>query len=382
MRIAMVRSNKSFVRIAVTLWILLFAYLVATVFKSTLWGNLLSPINAFAVSGVLLFTYLKTDHESKIRVTFLFYSLAAFMWGVGDIMCALLPIMGIDTSKRFVVSLAYTISNCLIIVALLIFSYRQFHKWNGIQLGIDILTVGFLFIYFVWIVYLHKDFALLWGIFGNDYTSIFSLLCDIFIVIGITTCLLSVRSGNLPFFIKVLSLGPIMFAIVDMLYYYYVFNNSIVSNSLTDFLYIVSLQVMAFGALWKTYKDPALFSFTELTNRGSKRSWIYMLIFPLSAVALEILGMPRLNVTIWDILLYAFVIFIYGNSCKYVQLSIENERLLAYVIHTNRELEVNAAAQVSKLSFLENQDPLTALYNRRYFMSCIDDAIGCHRMPS
>lgn len=375
----MLSKNTIFIRKVAILFVLLLAYLMAEIFKSSLWVDILSPLNSLVASGILLYAYLKSARPSKIRIALLLFSFSAFAWCVGDILWALDASQGFDPARNPYISLVYTVTSLLIVATLIIFAFRQLRKWNLVQLYIDILTVGFLFLYIGWIVYLHRDILMLKAILDADYTSIFSILCDMYIVIGIITWRLSIRSGNTPLFARIMAVALEMFAVTDMIYYHSLFNETYLPDTATDFLYIFSLQLLSFGALWKVYKQPGIFDFSGISNTGSKRSWIYMLIFPLMAIAFQMLGIPHVHIEIWDLFIFVLVIFLYRTLCNYVQLSIDNERLLAHEKRVNEILEQNVASQVSRLSFLENQDPLTTLFNRRYFLKSVDNAIKNHQ---
>jgi diguanylate cyclase len=374
----MAGKTTVFVRKTALLFLLLSAYFIAIISDSKVLGNILSPLNALAVSGILFFIYLSSNPSSKIRISFLLFSLAALFWSAADILWAIDISKGFDPTKNLLISLIYTVTNILLVVTVVNFAFLQFRKWSHMQLYIDTFTVGFMFIYFVWIVYLHKDTSMLKAMLETDYTSIFSLLCDVFIVMGIVSWRLSIRSGTTPLFVKIASSALVMFAVVDMTYFHAIINDSYFPDSTTDFLYILSLQLLAFGALWEKYKEPAAYNFSHVSNRGFKRNWLYMLAFPLTAAALEMFGVSLVHVEIFDLCLFAVVILLYGTLCNYVQLSLENERLLEHEKQANEILQQNVAAQINRLSFLENQDPLTTLFNRRYFLKRVETAIESH----
>lgn len=378
MGITMGGKNSILIRKTVILSVLLLAYLFATIYKSTFWGNILSPINSFAASGILLFTYFKTDSRSSVKTTLLLFSIAAFAWCIGDILWAIDLSQGSDPAKNLYISLVYSVTNVMIVAALMLFASRQFRKWSYAQLYIDIFTVGFMFVYFVWIVYLHRDTFLLKLMFTTDYTAIFTLLCDVYMFIGIAAWRLSIRSGNTPRFIRIMAFALAMFAVTDMMYYHALFKESYMSDSYTDFLYILSIQILTFGGVWKTTNEPDIYDFSQISNTGNRRNWIYLMIFPLVAASLQMFGIPLVYVTVWDFCLFGLVIFLYRTLCNYVQVSIENERLLKHEKRVNEILEQNVTAQVNKLAFLENQDPLTTLFNRQYFLKCLENAIENH----
>ena len=371
----MTNRINSFKRMTLILLILLFTYLIAILIGSDFWGNVLSPINAYAGAVILLSTYLKSKNKLK-TITYLFYSIAAFSWAVADTMWLIYTVNNINPENSNIIILFYAIPNLMIFLAIYIFAIRQFKKWNYIQLGIDVFIVTCLSLLLVWETFLHKDIFLLNMMLQSDYTSVISIISDILIGIGILTCFLSVRSGNIPAFIKFISVGILLYVSADMFYYYTYYNNQYIPNTILDFVYILAFQILAFGSQIKTNKIYGLSNLMVLNNEGIRSKWLYLFMFPLVAVFFMITKLFSTNLNLWDITLYVLLIFFYKAACKYIQISIENERLLEYQKQMNVILEQRVEDQISKLSYLENQDTLTSLFNRRYFMSCLDNAIA------
>jgi hypothetical protein len=96
MGVLMTYAKTIFVRKTAALSLPLLGYLIASVFQVQLWGNILSPINALASSGILLFAYLRSAKGNFARFSLLLYSIAAMVWGVGDIAWAVMDSYGND----------------------------------------------------------------------------------------------------------------------------------------------------------------------------------------------------------------------------------------------------------------------------------------------
>lgn len=240
----------------------------------------------------------------------------------------------------------------------------------------DILYIGLMSLLFLWIVLLHKDVAILHAMLNLDFTSLLSIITDVGIIIGFLTWFISIRSGNVPVHILIISFALVLFALIDMLYYYVSFKGWYVPNSMIDFIYALSLYLLAAGALLKIYKHPSTSGLAIITNVGSTRKrWLYLLLYPVLVIFLETSGVIEIDLSLSDIALYAFLILFYKSSCDNIQVSIENERLLKNEKHNNEILEQRVAEQVRELAFLANQDTLTSLFNRRYFTILLSDCI-------
>lgn len=371
----MINSFKKLKKETIIPYVLLLACTATLLFRSELWSNILSPINSCVSAAILLVVYCKSNSKT-MNTPFLFYSFAGFSWAIADTLWLIYSLMDKNPENNITIILFYTIPNLMIFLAVYLFILRQFRKWNFIQLCIDVFFVSCCSLLLVWETFLHKDVLLLYTMIRSDVTSVFSIAFNIFIGIGILTWFLSIRYGNIPAFVRIIFFGVLLYIAVDMLYYYLYFNGRYTANALIDITYLLSFQIIAFGALWNTNLSSGVSELLVVKNEGNISKWVYMSLFPLAAVFLWITKLFSTSISLLDMALYAFLILLYRASCKYVQISIENERLLEHEKHINVMLEQRVTAQVSKLSFLENQDPLTSLFNRRYFMSCLDNAIA------
>jgi len=368
-------KRSIYVGIMVPFTIILVCYLLTSLFDFELASNIISPLNAFASAAILLFVYKSSNHKKKSTITFLIYALACFAWGIADVIWLILSIMGEDPATSPLTWIFYVIPNCLIILSMLVFALTQINKWNLYQMFTDIIYIGLMSLLFLWIVLLHKDISILHAMFNLDFTSILSIITDVVIIIGFLSWFFSIRSGKNPVYIQIMSFTLVLFAFIDMLYYYVAFQGLYVPNSLIDFIYALSLYLLAAGALLMIYNQNSTTKLAVITNVGARKRWLYLLLYPVLIVSLKVSGLIEINLGIGDIILYAFLILFYKSSCNYIQVSIENERLLRNEQHNNDILEQRVAEQVRELAFLANQDTLTSLFNRRYFIISLADCI-------
>jgi hypothetical protein len=340
-------NNKTiFVRKTAMLTLPLLGYLFASVFQLRLWGYILSPINALVCSGILLFAYLRSAKGNFAKSSLLLYSLAALAWGVADIVWAVMGSQGNDPASSPMIWVLYAIPNLFIMLALLTFAVKQFSKWNFVQICIDALIIGLMFMVFIWIVYLDKDASIFQIMMQSDFTSLFSIISDIVILTGVFLWFLSIRSGKIPRYIIIIACGAILFALSDMLYYYIDFRGLYIPNSFIDFTYALSLYVMAFGALIKVYKSSTEFDAKSFNNVGLKSRWGYLLSFPILTVLLDVAGVAHIDLNFMDMATFMILILLYLAFSRYVQLSIENDRLLQIQTLNNDMLERRVAEQV------------------------------------
>ena len=372
-------TKKAFFIITSILTLFLILYFIAEMTTAQLWSNILSPVNAFIASGILLISFIKSARKKMTRISLLSYAIACFIWSVSDVIWAVIDFTGRNPDLFSFLQITYFLSGFIILFSISMFAIKQFSKWNVIQLVIDVITIILLFCVFIWIVVLNKDTSLLKDMLQSDFTSIFSIITDLLICISILSWFLSVRAGKIPSYIRIISSGASLFALTDLTYYYTYFKELPTLESLIYFFYILSLSMIAFGALWTTCKDRDAFDISTLKNEGKRIRYIYLLAFPFLTVFLKLTDFIRSEVNIVDIVTYLILIALYMLLSRYVQLSTEYNRLLTSEKNNNKILEQRVAEQVEELTFLANQDTLTTLFNRRYFINCLDDGIHSKR---
>ncbi len=364
-----------FTRNAAILAVLTASYFLAVVYNPPYLGYFLSPLSAYAAAGMLLFAYLKSDHSSKASITFLLYSFACFSWAIADTSWGILFALGKDPFDNTIVVTVYLLTNFFILLAILVFAVLQFSKWNNVLLLVDSFIISTIMIMIIWIDYLQKDAEILRTLVLSDYSSIFCIPADIVILISVILWLISVRMDKMPRFMLFISSGVILFAVSDMMYYYAYFENSYIPNSMIDFLYVFALNIIAFGGLCKVYKEQSDYDMVFVSNTGTAGKWHYLFIFLLAIVFLKVTKLVDIKFNFGEIAFLILLIFLYKVTRQYVMVSLENERLLMKEKDQNRLLEERVAEQVKELAYLANQDPLTSLINRRYFMKLLAESI-------
>ena len=96
----MTNDRSAFFRKAAILAIPLLTYLLAVIFQSQFWGNIISPVCAFTASGVLFYTFLRLRKRKSIKYTVLLESLACLAWGVADVLWAVVAFSGSDPRRK------------------------------------------------------------------------------------------------------------------------------------------------------------------------------------------------------------------------------------------------------------------------------------------
>ncbi|HNY18978.1 MAG TPA: bifunctional diguanylate cyclase/phosphodiesterase [Flexilinea sp.] len=358
-------------RIAILL-ILLISYFIAMIYRSELWCNILSPLNALMAGDILVFSYRKSNRSLRVSKSLILLASGCFAWAIADILWAIVDFRGGDPENNSVIWLFYAITNLMFLISLFYFATLLLKKWDLVQFFIDLVIVGYLTVLSFWIIFVQKDLAVLNDLLSLDYASVFCIISDLLISISIISWFQSIRSGKVPPFLQIISFGLVLFTVVDLCYYFVLYNNIYIPNTLIDFMYMPSLCIVAFGGWLRVYQHSTADELNVVTNKGRETRWLFLLMFPLVTFAISYLGIFDTHIGVIDFFAFAVPIFFYWGSWKYIQISLEKEMILKL---QNQILEQKVSEQIDELTFLANQDTLTTLYNRRYFMSYMEDTL-------
>lgn len=361
-------KNKTFSVTLIILIVLLVLYAYFIIIDSPILAGLFSFLNSAAAGVMTLTAFFLCDRKQQIRFCFLLISIACFSWMLGDAIWGMYIFNGEDPTQNVLATWFYFVPNIIFGIAAVFFGYSQYSKWRSIKGIIESLTIGVLSILIIWIVFFNKDDLAISFLTSDGFISAASIFIDIFIFIEFLIWFFSDSRKKIPVYILLVSIGIFLYATVDLIYYYIAYKNLYMPNSITDLLYIVSIMVIAAGALWKRLPGSSIDDLKVITEDRSKSKWAYLLAFPAFSIAAE-------GFNIIDLLIITVIICLYHASIKYIQLANENERLLENEFSINAKLEKRIEEQLLELSALANQDTITKLYNRRYFSVCLVETI-------
>ncbi len=350
------------------------AYLTATINVSTLWGNILSPVGAFAAFLLLLMAGRRTG---QLFLCWLFASLACLSYGLADTVWAVHEsILGLNPMDLNICLALYMLPNGFILLTTASFFILFRNNWNRFQLGIDILSISAMFLAVIWVFFLHRELSLL---DFNAFTlaQFLYLLFDFFSLGCLIVWYAFLNRSKIPtaglFFLSAI----LLHVMADFYFTHLFIDNAYIPNSVIDSVYILSLLLLAQAALWELRWPVDSFSQllhgTEL-NKIDRKGFLLLLI-PFMAIWVN--GFD-LQLLVTAILIFAVHQFL----SNYVQTAIRNEGLLARERSINVLLEEHIAARTRELlnsnrnlELLSKQDSITSLYNRRYLLATLDQIL-------
>ncbi|MDD3174496.1 MAG: bifunctional diguanylate cyclase/phosphodiesterase [Herbinix sp.] len=355
--------------------ILFLCYFAATIVKSDFLGNLLSPsITLIAFIAVYKAFYLN-ENRKNIRFMGLLLSLGILSWVAADVLFAFYDmVLDINPEEVTVITYCYSLTNLLMAISLSLYGYYVLRKWNSVQVLLDSIIISFFVIELVWIVFLDenvKNIVLL----RSDWISSLCILLDILMIIWIAIWFMSIRAGKLPWLLRFISAGVLLFSMTDLVYYYQCFFGAYDPNTIIDAIYVTAFLLIAIAAMIQL-DIRASDLHTELHNTGRKGKSYALVLAPVLLIIFK-------GFEVTNLLQFITVILIYNMLSTYIQSNIYKEGLFRKEHEINNELEQKVKVRTEELEeknrvlqHLLDQDFVTGLKNRRYLLSSLEKMIA------
>lgn len=368
--------HKNFIKTMSFMIFIYGIYFISTIFKSDFWGNILSPIVGIFTFIILFKTALEIKENNQIinKMVWLFLSLACLVWSISDTLWALYYFLtAFNPEDSVLISILYSCSNIFLLIAVIIFCFNTFKKWNSFQLWLDSIYISISIILLLFIF--HDILVFIKKIIHDDLASIFIMTIDVVILVAIAICYFSIRKGEIPTYILVITVGITIFTIADLYYYHLYLSHSYIPNSIIDSAYMSGFLLISLGAVFKKYLNNLEYSEIVYPNVDFNKKRLLLYVFPIFLILIE-------GINIIHLFNFLFLIITHKILNIYIQASIKNEQLLVKEKEMNSLLEEKIKQRTKEitdknhelenknkeLDFLSNKDTLTSLYNRRFFM--------------
>ena len=370
------RKNLSRVLIAVGVYFI--CYLIATIFESDFWGNILSPVGALISSGLMFRSFLSSNKSDYRKNIWLSFSLASFSWFLADTLWAVDEwFFSRNPGEDQMILLLYFLSSSFLFTGLVIFTIKSIRSWNTMQLIVDAIAVAASAILLLWILFLDKNPGNIGMVFKDGWYSLASLIIDLSIFIGIAVWYISLRSGKIHRAIRIILGFLAVFAITDIIYYYLYFKDLYIANSIIDALYIASLLGIAVGvSMIPSVRIPDDLPNIAGSNNGYNLKGLILLSAPAFVLIYEGFIVP-------DLFLCGIIITAHTSVTYFIQSAILKEQMLKREKTINLDLERKIEERTRELmeknallDFLSNQDTVTNLNNRRFFLQELEKNVS------
>lgn len=376
------KSKKSFV-IMVPIAVYLFFLLGFSIIHKPFFVDSLLPFGSLLAGAVLFDSFWRSGPKKTGKWIWLIFSIACFIWAAADTLCAVYYFQGENPQGHFLY-LLYPAANLWLAVGFIVLGCYRFRRWNGLQFILDCGSCTLCALYFLWLLFFGGKLTFLQVIAQNGLFSVFSVILDFIVVIGVSIWILSMRRSGIPRFIRIVSAGAALFAVNNLYYSYLYLNGKYTAGSLVDAVYVVALMMIAMGSDFEKNSEPDGPERKEDGTYAAAGLWIrsfFLFVYPLVTVLLK-------GLVLKNIVIYAMIIAVYMICTVYIQIALKDQQLLNQEKELNRILEEQVRQRTKELveknkilNSISNQDTVTKLYNRRYFDQALQEKMKRIKPP-
>lgn len=365
--------KKSYISIFAIILLYYIFYMVSLYANTNIWGDILAPVGSMVSFIIIIIVSVKTDRldDNFSLIRWLLTAMGCLAWTLGDSLWAVCDfLINKDPEHNFFVSFSYFLASFFFTIAIGTFFISKLHKWNRVQLLLDVLATTCIFHYFLLITFFHNNTYEILRILTSDTISFLSIFCDFFIFNLIVIWFISNRRGALKSVIVSL-IAFLIYVITDIFYFYQYFNDSYIPNSIIDGIYIISILFMAFGVFYEKYEidnNIAVNVSDYSENFGKSYKFVSLFLPPIAEMFIY-------GFKLFDLVIFASIIIMYLLLCSSIQNAIKNELLLQKEKETTTLLEKKVSERTAELIKLNNVldrnskiDAISTLYNRGYFI--------------
>lgn len=360
------------------------SYVVAILFQSDFWIDLLVPVCDLLSIGII-FTSIFTSANRQFRLYFILIGCSVLSCALGDILWAVYNlILHREPANSTLILLLYFGSNLFLLAATILYCVYRFRKWDVVQLTLDTVFFSIAILWFLWVTVFDKKAGTLGSLVKYSVCNAFYvavLLCQIFFI-GVWY--MSVRKGSIPVYFHILAVSVCGYSVVNLIYFYLFAKGACKFNAFINVFSVASLLGIAFAVRLYYIRYPSAHDLQEVLNFNVK-GWHKGLLIIFVPLLIAILKGPRLL----DAVFFAILILLHEGLSGYIQTAISNKKLLDRELSMNSELERLVTERTcelessnkelkqknAELKYISDHDPLTGLYNRQFFMQRLDDEI-------
>ncbi|MEA4927113.1 MAG: bifunctional diguanylate cyclase/phosphodiesterase [Candidatus Limiplasma sp.] len=363
------------IRMTVVLLVLFCLYGLSALFLPEPLTESLAVLALLLASAYLFQVYRILPEAIDTRYSYILLAASCLIWAGGQVQSLLIVLQKGHQAHTAIPEYTFLLVNMLLAGAFVVVWHSLFTRRNFVQLLVDNLTILILSLLFLWQIFFRKDASSIARLAAGNTTDLMTLILDLLVCMGVFQWIVSVRSGQMAPSILLLTVSANGFALLSILQLYMKLWNYPLPTSLLDVLSVATFTGMAIGGLGRLCASGAPQPLAKISNVGLRGRWPVLLIFPASIFMLFLLNFTPTTQTPLDYSWSLLLIFLHWLISRYIQLSIENERLLALEKQNTATLEQRVAEQVKALTRLTQEDSLTSLWNRHSFIQALEQAM-------
>ena len=327
-------------------------------------------------SILLVYITFKKTENNKLKNYWLLNLLAITSFTMGEIIWAIKEI--ILNEELIMPSLTtsfYLPCNIFLFLSSLILmkKNKKTYKRQKCQVSFDtvIIVIMYISIMFASIMPILNNTKTL---FNTDIYLILNNILDFMTLINLSIIYIYSNEHMVKGkFFAINFLGVLLYSLADLLYMYNILENTYVSNTVLDSLWIISFLLIGLASIEYLFTVEGGDNFKNITEYENKDFISYLAIVPI----------PILLLTDTNNQHQAIIgIFISIIVIRQIRVLNENKILVRKYKLINEGLESAVLARTKELSeknielnYLSNKDTLTDLYNRRYLLHKLDELI-------
>jgi diguanylate cyclase len=371
-------------RTAIALGASFACYVAATMIKNDFLSALVAVVCDLLAAGVIFYAVFSSTNK-RYRLNFLFVGFAVLSWAIADILWLLYgQVYHIDPGESELIAFFYGGTNVFLIFTTLLYLFRRLQKWDTVLLVLDAAFFSIAVIWLFWSILINKDVEVLRNIMNIGVIDSVCIMLDFFQILLVCIWYLSVRKGKIPPFLRTITIVIFIFSLTDLIYYYLYAQGRYTPDTLIDACYLAALLSLAFAVKLYYQVNPLTFDIEgdAYTNVGNRKKGLLLLFCPALIVVFK-------GFDLFDITFFIVLILFHEFSSRYIQTAIQNKDLLRREVAMNSRLEqlvsertfdlesthTELEQKYAELEFVNIHDVLTGLYNRRYFMEWLEQAI-------
>ncbi|MGB4661504.1 MAG: bifunctional diguanylate cyclase/phosphodiesterase [Mobilitalea sp.] len=352
--------------------ILFLLYIMAIVNHLVILGDLLSLVLTFFMFLLISRTYYRDVDRRYSRSAGFFLSLGFGTWAASDIAWTISDAFLSSAANENILYI-YDMTSLFFLIAISIYGLHIMRKWNRVQGLLDVVVITFLVLELIWIILFNESMDSIYRL-QSDWRAAILFIADLIMVIEIVIWFLSIRNGKLQLYIRFASAGVLMYALIDLVYYFAKYSYIEVNSSYLDILYVFSFGIIGVGGLLREkMKDTNI----EVPNDnvGRKGKSVLLLGAPLLLIIFKGFEVEYLLECVSIIMIYSMIAYYIQKNIYKEGLLYKEKELNIVLEHKVQERTEELSKQNIRLECLLNQDGVTGLYNRRYLLTFLEQAI-------
>jgi len=352
--------------------ILFLLYIMSVVFQLNILSDFLSLVLTSLMFLLVSRTYYYHVDRRYSRSAGFFLALGFGTWVVSDIAWTVSDLFFNSAANEYILYI-YDTTSIIFLIAITIYGLHIMRKWNRLQGLLDVIVITFLVLGLIWVILFDENIERIFQLQNNWKAAIF-FIADLMIIIEIVIWFLSIRNGKLQLYIRFVSAGVLLYALIDLIYYFGKYNYINVNDSYLDILYIFSFGIIGVGGLLREGMKETNIELPS-DNIGRKGNSILLLTAPLLFIIFKGFKVEYLLASVSIIMIYSMIAYYIQNNIYKEGLLSKEKELNVILERKVQERTKELSRQNIKLEALLNQDGVTGLYNRRYLLLYLEEAI-------